>query len=244
MLDWMAELLDLPASFRSDSPSGGGVIQGSASEATLVAILSARWRATGGAVNHDGDTSRLVAYATARPTRASRRDCASPASARTGCASCPTTSRSPCGPTRWPSMIDAERGGRAGAVLRVRDARDDVVDGVRPDARDRRGVPRRRRVAARRRGDERHRRARARAPLGQRTGSSSPTATARTPHKWMGVNFDCDLYWTADRAALLGALSHPARVPPLGGRRDRARRSTTATGRSRSGAASGRSSCG
>ena len=33
MLDWMAELLDLPAAFRSDSPSGGGVIQGSASEA-------------------------------------------------------------------------------------------------------------------------------------------------------------------------------------------------------------------
>jgi aromatic-L-amino-acid decarboxylase len=27
------------------------------------------------------------------------------------------------------------------------------------------------------------------------------------PHKWMGVNFDCDLYWTADRQALLGALS-------------------------------------
>jgi aromatic-L-amino-acid decarboxylase len=27
------------------------------------------------------------------------------------------------------------------------------------------------------------------------------------PHKWMGVNFDCDLYWTADRASLLGALS-------------------------------------
>jgi aromatic-L-amino-acid decarboxylase len=30
---------------------------------------------------------------------------------------------------------------------------------------------------------------------------------ATNPHKWMGVNFDCDLYWTADRAALLGALS-------------------------------------
>ncbi len=27
------------------------------------------------------------------------------------------------------------------------------------------------------------------------------------PHKWMGVNFDCDLFWTADRGALLGALS-------------------------------------
>ena len=27
------------------------------------------------------------------------------------------------------------------------------------------------------------------------------------PHKWMGINFDCDLYWTADRIALVGALS-------------------------------------
>jgi aromatic-L-amino-acid decarboxylase len=27
------------------------------------------------------------------------------------------------------------------------------------------------------------------------------------PHKWMGVNFDCDLFYTADRQALLGALS-------------------------------------
>ena len=27
------------------------------------------------------------------------------------------------------------------------------------------------------------------------------------PHKWMGINFDCDLYWTTDRGALLGALS-------------------------------------
>ena len=27
------------------------------------------------------------------------------------------------------------------------------------------------------------------------------------PHKWMGINFDCDLFWTSDRKALLGALS-------------------------------------
>ena len=27
------------------------------------------------------------------------------------------------------------------------------------------------------------------------------------PHKWMGVNFDCDLFYVADRTALLGALS-------------------------------------
>jgi aromatic-L-amino-acid/L-tryptophan decarboxylase len=40
MLDWMQELLGLPDRFRSTSPTGGGVIQGSASEATLTAILS------------------------------------------------------------------------------------------------------------------------------------------------------------------------------------------------------------
>src|SRR5262245_31821472 len=34
MCDWMVELLDLPAAFRSES-DGGGVIQGTASEATL-----------------------------------------------------------------------------------------------------------------------------------------------------------------------------------------------------------------
>src|SRR5262249_692451 len=27
------------------------------------------------------------------------------------------------------------------------------------------------------------------------------------PHKWMGVVFDCDLFYTSDRRALLGALS-------------------------------------
>jgi aromatic-L-amino-acid decarboxylase len=27
------------------------------------------------------------------------------------------------------------------------------------------------------------------------------------PHKWMGINFDCDLYLTGDRRSLLGALS-------------------------------------
>ena len=27
------------------------------------------------------------------------------------------------------------------------------------------------------------------------------------PHKWMGINFDCNLFWTTDRQSLLGALS-------------------------------------
>ncbi len=45
MLDWLVELLGLPARFRSEG-QGGGVIQDSASSATLCALLAARERAT------------------------------------------------------------------------------------------------------------------------------------------------------------------------------------------------------
>jgi aromatic-L-amino-acid/L-tryptophan decarboxylase len=62
VLDWLVDLLDLPARFRSDGP-GGGVIQDSASSATLCALLAARERATGGASNRGGLESRLTAYA-------------------------------------------------------------------------------------------------------------------------------------------------------------------------------------
>jgi aromatic-L-amino-acid decarboxylase len=53
MLDWMADLLDLPAAFHSTT-EGGGVIQGSASAAVLVALVAARERATGGRSNRAG----------------------------------------------------------------------------------------------------------------------------------------------------------------------------------------------
>ena len=46
VLDWMVELLGLPDRFRSDG-AGGGVIQDSASSATLCALLAARERAAG-----------------------------------------------------------------------------------------------------------------------------------------------------------------------------------------------------
>ena len=66
MLDWMREMLGLPERFHSTSANGGGVIQGSASEATLSSILAARWRRTAGRVNVDGDTTKLVAYCTSQ----------------------------------------------------------------------------------------------------------------------------------------------------------------------------------
>jgi aromatic-L-amino-acid decarboxylase len=61
VLDWLADMLDLPAKFKSDG-AGGGVIQDSASSASLCALLAARERATGYGSNEEGLKERLTAY--------------------------------------------------------------------------------------------------------------------------------------------------------------------------------------
>lgn len=58
VLDWVAEMLDLPESFRS-SGTGGGVIQDSASSSALCAMLAARHR-----INSEVEEgATLIAYA-------------------------------------------------------------------------------------------------------------------------------------------------------------------------------------
>ncbi|WP_244454569.1 pyridoxal-dependent decarboxylase [Micromonospora echinofusca] len=61
MMDWLAGLLDLPERFRSTG-TGGGVIQDSASSATLVATLAALHRASGGQWRASGVQRRYRAY--------------------------------------------------------------------------------------------------------------------------------------------------------------------------------------
>src|SRR6202045_196578 len=61
VLDWLAGMLELPEKFLSTS-SGGGVIQDTASSASLCALLAARERATNFASNRYGGDGRLVAY--------------------------------------------------------------------------------------------------------------------------------------------------------------------------------------
>lgn len=63
VLDWVAQMLELPEQFRSHSGSGGGAIQESASSAALCALIAARERATADHVNVRGGTGKLVAYA-------------------------------------------------------------------------------------------------------------------------------------------------------------------------------------
>jgi len=61
VLDWLVPMLGLPGNFLSTS-TGGGVIQDSASSASLCAVLAARERATQFAGNRKGCDGRLLAY--------------------------------------------------------------------------------------------------------------------------------------------------------------------------------------
>jgi aromatic-L-amino-acid/L-tryptophan decarboxylase len=62
VLDWLVGMLGLPEKFLSSS-TGGGVIQDTASSASLCALLAARERATQFQSNKKGCDGRLIAYA-------------------------------------------------------------------------------------------------------------------------------------------------------------------------------------
>lgn len=206
MLDWMQELLALPERFRSTSAHGGGVIQGTASEATLAAILSARWRATRGAVNADGDTTELVAYTSAQSHSSVEKGLRI---AGIGTDRIRVVAHDESFAMRADALADAIAADRAAGLVPFfvcathgttssmafdptpeigaiceREAVwlhvDGAMSGIAALAPEHRWV---------------------------NDGLEAADSYCTNPHKWMGVNFDCDLYWTADRDALLGALS-------------------------------------
>ena len=206
MLDWMRELLALPPHFASTSAAGGGVIQGSASEATLVAILAARFRATAGEVNRGGDTTRLVAYSTSQAHSAFEKGLRIAGIGTERMRIVPHDESKAMRAAALASMIAEDRA--AGLVpffvcathgttstmafdptpeiaefcrredlwLHV----DGAMSGIAALAPEHRWV---------------------------NDGLDGADSYATNAHKWMGVNFDCTLFWTADRASLLGALS-------------------------------------
>ena len=243
MLDWMRELLDLPERFDSRSDNGGGVIQGTASEATLVAILSARWRATAGAVNADGDTTRLVAYATSQAHSSIEKGLRIAGIGTDRIRIVPHDDHFAMRADALDEMISADRAAGLTPVLRVFDPWHDLVDGVRPDGCARSDLRARGHLAPRRRGHVGYRRARAGASLGQR-GHGVRRFVLHEPPQVDGRQFR--LQSVLDRRPFSAArcAEHPAGVPAFRRRRRPVPSSTTATGRFRSVAVSGPSSCG
>jgi aromatic-L-amino-acid decarboxylase len=206
MLDWMRELLDLPDRFDSRSANGGGVIQGTASEATLVAILSARWRATNGAVNADGDTTALVAYTTSQAHSSIEKGLRIAGIGTDRTRIVPHDAAFAMRPDALAEMITADRA--AGLVPFFVCSTHGTTSSMAFDP-----TPAIGEVCTRENVwlhvDAAMSGIAALAPEFRwvNAGIESADSYCTNPHKWMGVNFDCDLYWTADRHALLGALS-------------------------------------
>jgi aromatic-L-amino-acid decarboxylase len=206
MLDWMVELLGLPGRFHSQSATGGGVIHGSASEATLATILAARWRATGGSINHDGDTTHLVAYATAQAHSSIEKGLRIAGIGTDRLRVVPHDASFAMDVDALATLVAADRAAGlrpfwvcsthgttssmafdpTAAIAAVANANDmwlhvdAAMSGIAALAPEHRWV---------------------------NDGLDLADSYCTNPHKWMGVNFDCDLFWTADRTALLGALS-------------------------------------
>jgi aromatic-L-amino-acid decarboxylase len=207
MLDWLAEMLGLPACFLSTG-AGGGVIQDTASSATLCALLAARERATdrrAGARGLADCGAGLVAYATAEAHSSVEK------AMRIAGLGAANLRRVP---------VDAEHAMDAGAFRAAVEA--DLAIGLRPffctacvgttssHAVD--PVPE---IAAHclRRGlwlhvDSAHLGIAALCPehRGLNAGLEHADSVCINPHKWMLVNFDCDAFWVRDRAALVRAL--------------------------------------
>jgi aromatic-L-amino-acid decarboxylase len=74
VMDWLVKMLDLPEKFMSHT-QGGGVIQHSASDATLCALLAARERVSAGEVNKKGGTGNLIAYTSAQAHSSIEKGC-------------------------------------------------------------------------------------------------------------------------------------------------------------------------
>ena len=238
MLDWMVDLLGLPDRFRSTG-AGGGVIQGSASEATLCAILAARERATAGGGNRSGAPGDLVAYATSQAHSSIEKgvriagigsdnlrivahdDALRHAAGRAGGGH----RRGPGRRAADPFFVCATAGTTSttafdpvpelAAICRQEGLWlhvDAAMSGIAALCPELRWV---------------------------NDGLDEVDSYCTNPHKWMGVNFDCDLFWVADRSALLSARCRSCPSTCARRRARPARSSTTATGRSRSAGASG-----
>ncbi len=208
LLDWMVELLGLPDRFRSTSPTGGGVIQATASEATLTSILAARWRATGGTVNQLGGAAidRLVAYATAQSHSSIEKGLRIAGIGTERIRWVATDQHFAMDPDALSEAIESDLA--AGLIPFWVCANSGTTSSTAFDPVARIGE------LARTHGLWLHVDA---AMSGIATlapefrwmndGMELADSYCTNPHKWMGVNFDCDLFWTADRSALLGALS-------------------------------------
>jgi aromatic-L-amino-acid decarboxylase len=201
VLDWLIDALGLPEKFRSTG-AGGGVLQDSASSATLCALLAARNRMTATAA----DVARCTVYASehahssvAKAVRIAGLD--------------PALLRLIPGDDRYAFEVDAfavalEADLAAGlvptmVVASVGTTSSMAIDPVAAIARVAQAAGCWVHVDAAMAGNA------AVCPEHRwiHDGVDLADSYCFNPHKWMFTNFDCDAFYVADRTALLDALS-------------------------------------
>ena len=207
VLDWLAGLLHLPAQFRSDGP-GGGVIQHTASDAALVALVAALHRASGGRTEHEGvGAGRFTVYTSEQTHSSVEKACRVAglgADALRKIAVDPATLAAR--PEHLRELLDRDRADGFVPALVVASVGATGTGAVDP-------VPELAALAheagAWLHVDGAWAGVAAVAPEFRwlNRGLEHADSYATNPHKWLLTNFDCDAFWVADREALIKALS-------------------------------------
>ncbi|MDQ7088160.1 MAG: pyridoxal-dependent decarboxylase [Acidobacteriota bacterium] len=199
VLDWIVEMLDLPRAFHS-SGEGGGVIQDSASSATLCALLAARHRA---AASAEGP---LVAYASTQAHSSVDKAMEIAGLGRQALRRIPVDENFAMRPAALAEAMAADRA--AGRVPFFVVATVGTTSSLAFDPLDAIGALARREdawlhVDAAMAGTA------ALCPEFRwiHHGLEAAASYCFNPHKWMFTNFDCDCFYVADRRALVEALS-------------------------------------
>ncbi|MFO0784632.1 MAG: pyridoxal-dependent decarboxylase [Phycisphaerales bacterium] len=208
VLDWLLQMLGLPQCFHSSS-AGGGVIQDTASSATLCALIAARERATeqhAGALGLAACPQQLVAYATQHAHSSVEKAMRIAGLGASALRLVPTRADHSMDAGAFMSMVEADlAAGRTPffCVACIGTTGSHAVDPVPQLG-----------AHCRRRGiwlhvDAAHLGTAALCPEFRsiHQGVEMADSYCVNPHKWMLVNFDCDAFWVQDRAALVRALS-------------------------------------
>jgi aromatic-L-amino-acid/L-tryptophan decarboxylase len=201
VLDWLVELLGLPEHFRFSS-TGGGVIQDSASSATLCALVAARERARRGGASLD----RLTLYATSGAHSSMPKGARVAGFAQEQLRLVPERPDFSMDPAGLSAMVDADRA--AGLVpcfvLATSGTTSSLAfDPLRPIGEICAGAGVWLHVDAAMAGSA------AICPELRdfHDGLELADSYAFNPHKWLLTNFDCDCFYVRDRTSLVDALS-------------------------------------
>jgi aromatic-L-amino-acid decarboxylase len=205
VLDWLVHMLGLPQKFLSTS-SGGGVIQDTASSASLCALLAARERATDFASNRRGCDGKLVAYTSSQAHSSLEKGAQIAGIGRDNLRLIETDETFAMRPEALRRQIEQDH--RASLVpffvcATVGTTSSNAIDPVREIARICGEHKLWLHVDAAMSGTA------ALCPEFRHThaGVESADSYCFNPHKWMFTNFDCDCFYVADRKALIQTLS-------------------------------------